>query len=501
LHSDGLRQGSLQKTERLKSFSKLLAVFSVLLTPWLIQVVLCPSGQVPTGYLIGWEDYWTFITKIEWGRLGNWTYTNQLTPETTGPVPIYLFYLFLGHISKWTGLSVLWVFHLARSAVGTTFLYLWWKFCRNHIQYPVVTALLGVFASFGFLGFLPMKGAEYLESFVQGHAAHIGLLGFTHYLFDGIAFLLLLDAYLTRKHIAVKSVLAGALLGMVHPFLLPLFPVILLVHSAIKRNFGMTVKMIFWSAIGSLPFVVPLFITYLNEPWLSGWREQTAIPFAWWETLILISLTFGLAGIIAWVKIPRAIKGNNLQQISAIWLIVAGLMVFFIPLPNNREYAFFLSLPISIIATPVFVEFFNRINTQKINWVLISLILFSCFYGGKTAVFTCVPNDGSYLPREMVDGLEWLRSQPEGIVACSSDVGLTIPVYTGYRPYVAHTSETIDAERKNEQVREFFKSEKPIPADYAVLTKKFDPKAPALKWEPVFTNSEITIWKIKEDES
>jgi hypothetical protein len=45
-------------------------------------------------------------------------------------------------------------------------------------------------------------------------------------------------------------------------------------------------------------------------------------------------------------------------------------------------------------------------------------------------------------------------------------------------------------------MRELFKTGKQIPVEYAVLTKKFDEKAQKLKWESVYTNSEITIWEI-----
>jgi len=453
---------------------------------------------VPTGYFIGWEDYWTFITKIDWGSLGNWTYTNQMTPEAVGPVPIYLFYLLLGHISKWTGLSVMWVFHLARSAVGAAFLWMWWSFCRRHTEHYIVTAIIGLFASFGFLSLLPIASAEYLELAVQAHAAVAGLLGFTHYLFDGMAFLLLLEAYLSGEHIEVRSLAAGAMLGMVHPFLLPLIPGVLIVHSAIRREFKAAIKISFWAAIGSLPFVVPMFSAYLAEPWLKTWREQTAISFLWWETLILVSLTFGLAGIVAWANLPRALKGNCLQQISAVWLVLAALLVFFAPLPNSREYGFFLSIPVSIIAAPVIVRFSERVNTMKVNLVLISLIIFCCAHGARSTLDVWAPNEFTYVSKEMIAGLEWLKSKPKGIVACSADVGLMVPHFTGHRPWVAHTSETIDSRVKNEQMRRMFKAGKLIPADYAFLTKKFDKKAPELPWKPAYENPEIKIWKLSK---
>jgi hypothetical protein len=480
--------------ERLKSFSLFLAVsFTVLLSPWLVQLILCPANQIPTGLLLGGEDYWTFLVKMEWGRLGHWSYTNQLTPEATGPAPIYLFYLFLGYISKWTGISILWVFHAVRSIMGAVFLWVWWNFCRQHTKFPALTAVLGVFASAGAISLLPVENASYLDQFIQGHAIIGGLFGFTHYMLDGIAIILLLRAYLERNQVIIRSLCAGALLGMVHPFLLPLFPGIIFVHSLMKRDMLIAVKIGFWTAIGSLPFVVPMFLAYLSEPWLSTWREQTDSIFMWWENLCLLIATFGLAGIAAWLGIPKALKGDRLQQVSALWLIVAGILVFFAPLPNRREFAFFLSIPVGIIASPIFVDLSGRINTMKVNLVLIAAVTFSCITGAQTAAITWMPN--SYIPKDMVAGLEWLKEQPEAVVACSPEVGLMIP-FTGHRPWVAHSSETIDARNKIKQMREMFEGGELIPADYAVLTKKYDEKAPELKWEPVFTNSEITIWEI-----
>jgi hypothetical protein len=475
--------------ENLKRFIKFFSLaFTVLLLPWLLQVILCPADQVPTGMLLEWQDYWTFITKTEWGRLGNWSYTNQLTPETTEPAPIYFFYLLLGHLAKWTGLSAMWVYHLGRSTLGAIFLWMWWSFCRRHTKHALVTAILGIFASFGFLGHLPIAKAEYLELCVQAHAAQTGLIGFPHYTLDGIAFLLLLEAYITGKLVVIRSLLAGALLGMVHPFLLILLPVVFIVHSFLKRSLPAAFKISFWAALGSLPFVVPMILAFMSKPWLTTWREQTAMSFTWWETIIMLSLTFGLAGIVAWIRLPNALRGDKLQQVSAIWMVAAALLVFFAPLTNNREYVFFLSIPVSIIAIPAFIKFAKRKS------ILLVLMLISCGFGAGLTIESYFPSTLSYMPREVIAGLNWLEGQPPSVVASTPNVGLMIPYYAGQKPWAAHVAETVDYQHKTKQVEEFFNNHMLIPADYAVKIK--GQQIPDLPWEPVYQNTKIKIWEI-----
>ncbi|NSW82715.1 MAG: hypothetical protein HPY90_05480 [Syntrophothermus sp.] len=487
-----------------------ITAFAVLLLPWLIQVALTPEGYVPTGHLLGYEDYLTFIAKMKWGEQGHWTYINRFTTEPTEPAPIYFFYLLLGHIARLTGLSLLWVFHLARSVLGALCLLFWWEFCRKHVRHPVVAFLIGIFASFGYVK--PGSSLFFHQMYVQGHAAYTCLLGFTHYTIDFMAILALFEAYLSMRH--WLAVLAGIGLSMVHPFLLILFPVIILVHALMfRREYlkdAITVALL--AGVGALPFALPMYLAYQKIEWLKIWREQTYYPMPWHLILFRLVLSFGLAGIIAWARIPWVMRRDKaldevlrcrmVEKVSGIWMVLAALLVIFAPLPNRREFGFFLSLPIGVLAAPWLVEFSERITTTKRNYMLPVLVLLCTFYGMAVVPLLCVPDTTSYHSDQMVEGLKWLEanSNPEDGVICTWMSGIFIPVYIEHpRPWVAHVAETINYDEKVEKVRQYFlrDGKADIPLKWAVLVKQVDKDVPRLSWEPVYENDEIVIWENK----
>jgi hypothetical protein len=478
-------------------------MFLLLLLPWLIQVAATPPGYIPTGHLTGYSDYVTFIAKIEWGRAEHWTYIDRYTSEVTEPVPMYWLYLLLGHLARWTGLSSLWDFHLARSLLGAISLLMWWLFCGRYSRYPSVSFVLGLWASFGFIPLL--GGSLQHELFVQGHAAYIGLLGFPHYLVDFLAILALFSAYLSERRTVLLPILAGVGFGAVHPFLLALYPAVILVQALvwereqIKRALTVTV----WAGLGALPFVLPLFFAYMNTEWLQIWREQTATQLSWWDDVLRLIVTFGIAGILAWVAVPKALRaGVRAEKLAAVWMLVSGLFFLCAPLPNRREFAFFLSLPVGLLAAPLLAGFSRKVNTLKHNFLLPALVVFCCAFAFRytAEIFVMVPD--MYLHKDLIAGLEWMEkhSKVNDTVICTWGTGSLIPMYIKHpRPWVGHPTETLQFKSKIEAVRPFFAGKSALPGEWAVLAKRIDEDLPRLKKKPAYENQEITIWMLKEE--
>jgi len=74
--------------------------------------------HVFTGILINPIDGNSYLAKMAEGWRGDWLFT---LPYTTDPGPgalIFTYYLFLGHLARWTGASLDLVYHAARAAGG-----------------------------------------------------------------------------------------------------------------------------------------------------------------------------------------------------------------------------------------------------------------------------------------------------------------------------------------------------------------------------------------------
>lgn len=481
----------------MRKFYWFILIFIVLLFPWILNVIACPAGAQPLGLLAGGVDYATFLGKIEYGRMGHWLYANRFTPEITQEVPIYFFYLLLGNIARWLGISTIWMFHIVRSLFGALALLMWWQFCKRFSNSTIVF-LIGIFASCGLL-YTISNTYEFVELTVAGRALFWSLWGFPHYALDFIGILLILKAYFDREHIITYSLLAGFLIGMVHPFLFLILLSVLLIHALWQKDFWAGVKIASLVVIGSLPFTIPMLISFTQVEWLDEWRRQTEMQFTWIETIYYHFFTFGLAGIIAWTSIYTFRKKDSITQFYYIWLALAIILSFLVPMPNQREFMMFATIPIAIIATPYIANFAKKHSTLRYNILLVSLVGISTFYAMLVAGMMFDYSNISYVSDDTIAAYKYLEknSQPEDVVISTPQLGLYLPVYVDKpRPYVAHPSETMKAKERRNNVNKFFKENKEIDARWAMLQKEED--LPRLKQKPVYENPEIIIWKLKE---
>jgi len=79
------------------------------------------------------EDYAVHLSMMQAGRLGDWAYQLRFTDENHSPAYLRLFYLVLGHISKWIGLGVEATYQLARWLFGFGTLYFIYEVCQRFL--------------------------------------------------------------------------------------------------------------------------------------------------------------------------------------------------------------------------------------------------------------------------------------------------------------------------------------------------------------------------------
>ena len=94
-------------------------------------------------------DYAVHISMMQAGRMGDWTYQMRFTSEEHQPAFLRMFYIILGHISKWINLDVENTFHVARWIFGFIALYSIYKLCtkifpnQNHARGAFLLSVLG----------------------------------------------------------------------------------------------------------------------------------------------------------------------------------------------------------------------------------------------------------------------------------------------------------------------------------------------------------------------
>ena len=71
--------------------------------PYLVAWGVTPESAHFTGLIFNPQDGNSYIAKMRQGFAGSWSFRLPYTPEPHDGAPVYLFYLFWGHVARWTG--------------------------------------------------------------------------------------------------------------------------------------------------------------------------------------------------------------------------------------------------------------------------------------------------------------------------------------------------------------------------------------------------------------
>lgn len=499
-----------------------ILTFVILITPYLYQLMNAPPGYTATGFFAGGADYATFIAKMKWGMEGHWTYENRYTGEDTEPVPIYQFYLFLGHLAGWTGLSLPWVFHLTRSFLGAFTLIYLWQLIKKHVPVnPVIATILSILASGGFL-----EASDYLfgtefnkdhsDFFLQGRV-WLAYLTYPHYCLELLGVLILLDSYLSAR--PWLALFGGGLISLVHPFLLGLFCPVILLSSLAVNNLKKAITCCAFATLGALPVIFPLYLAMQKVEWLRVWRDQTYRPTPHFIKFFILG--YGLTGLAGWYGFAKWMAKRDKKIILwVIWLVLAVVLSYLAPFPNKREYAFFISIPIGILAAP-WIEKLTRwvtgnatgVKRKVIQGVVILFCTWQCLVTYGDYIISSTNNEtpsGNYIPPEYQTVFRMIDDTGVNqVVLTNYWLGNIIPAHTRSRPFIGHISETLNFKEKKEKAEVFLEGKmssqemvtflKQNNISWILLDKGVqEEKVLSQKLgSPAFVSRELTAWRIQ----
>jgi len=100
-----------------------LIILALLITlPYLFAVIAGGDDRIFGGFLMNPQDGNSYLAKMEEGWRGEWKFTLPFTAERSEGAYLFLFYIFLGHIARFTGISIVLIFHITRM-LGAFFLF------------------------------------------------------------------------------------------------------------------------------------------------------------------------------------------------------------------------------------------------------------------------------------------------------------------------------------------------------------------------------------------
>jgi hypothetical protein len=486
----------------MRRHSTALVIFIVLFlttAPYLYAASIDHRGAVFAGMLQNPIDGASYLAKMRQGWNGSWLFH---LPYTAGPStghPIFLFYLFLGHLARVTGTSLVVIYHAARATGSVLMILAMARFFHEVLPDTQSARFSLILASFGAgLGWLfyPLIG---MTSDFWVTEAYPFLAAYTNPHFPiGLAILIWLlsgqNVPSARPAEGARLIVGAALLSVILPFAVVVLLIVqwlTTLWDAIRTRRFYLLRPILLAA-GGMPYLIYQYLVISSDPSLRAWNLQNLTPAPLsWDLIISLSPALVLA-IIGSIFIER--KRYITGRILIVWVITAMILLV---IPFNLQRRFMLGLYIPLAGLTAF------------GWIASARIRFMKRYGRLLVMIFSVPtilmvlaagisgivgrDSQLYLSADEYGVMKWMQTNvpTQAVVLGAPDTGLFIPSRAGQQVIYGHPFETINATRNKELVEKTLRGDIPtselenivgVPIDYLFWGPReleFSPSPPA----------------------
>lgn len=476
---------------------------ALLLLPYLLGHWLSPAGSIYTGLLQNVEDG-TYLSAIAQGHAGAWVYRDLFTLEPHTPVFIEGFYLFLGHVGRWLGLSVVGAWHLGLFVGDVAVFLATFLFAATFLRQRGarwMAYLLALGGSGWDVVRLPQawewtRAAEAVPLDLKMPESHLffSALTYPHFV-AGITFILLFFLLLLyawgqppgrrRRLFLLGAGAANLALAVIYPFLILLLAAVM---GGTLLLLMFRARRILWrqgiELTATLLIPLPLYLYYFRAIQTSSvyraWNAQAVTlsphPLHYLLTYAPL-LLLALAGWRAW----RRMEPPAQLAFAFLWVWVgAAALLLYLPVPPQRRFVEGLQIPLATLAayglTTAVLPWLLRARPIKallrrpryrpagVRRLLLLLILLGnsvmslYLYTGALATLALIQPYPLFRPQEEIAAMTWLRdaSGPGDRVLASYWTGSYLPASTGDAVFVGHLYETLDFATRKAEAEQFF---------------------------------------------
>jgi hypothetical protein len=408
----------------------------------------------------------TYLAKMQQGYDGAWRFTLPYECETGEGAYVYLYYLFLGHVSGWLGLTCLFVYHFSRLVNGIIFILVLAVFISKVIPDQTWARralwLSGLGSGMGWLA-LPFNVVT-ADMWLAEAYPFLSILANPHFpLGMAIAlgiFVLVISQENWRNTLLVSGLCL--LLSVVQQFLLVIVLILLFVITGyriiLKKD--RRIKFLVLGVIGGLPYLVYQFWALTSDPILSQWTVQnlTPAPVIW--NLILSLSPVIIVAAFAIIQYQRLVSDHKFMVV--IWFLVS-LILAYLPFALQRRFLVGIYIVSSLLAVLVILVISKNPSTQsRIYRIILCLSL------PGAAIILLVMASGIisrapslYLTKSENNALNWLaNNSPKGsLVIASPELGNFIPARSGNCVIYGHEFESINSEERSSALISFYSGE------------------------------------------
>jgi hypothetical protein len=485
--------------EWVAAFLVALLTVAVVTLPYALGYALSRPGTVFSGVIMNPEDTQSYFAKMLQGFEGKWLYTIPFTPEQHAPAFLGGFYLALGHLARWTGLTIEGVWHLARIFAGLFLFLVTFGFIGTFLQDRQerwAAYLLALFSSgLGWLLFV-LQQPYWLGAFPVDFKMPEAHLFFSAMTFPHVALgtgLVVVSIWLIfqigngHPKSWTLSVLAGVTnlaIGIAYPFLIYLVIFTAAIYWLVLSVRARKIDWMLTTRLG-ISFIIPaplyLYYAYANQSndVFRSWADQAVTSSPPWPHYLIAFGTLLLLALLPVAK--RRINSRYIDKMTLLWIwIIAAALLVYLPINAQRRFVQGVQIPLSILASVGLIRVFlpgiastklykkilkhPRYTDAGLRRLLItSIILFfslsNLYVLADVSVTAAIRQTYPFFRQQSeLEVVDWLHENTErtAVVLAAYETGNYVAARAGNRVVIGHWAETVNWEEKYDQTNRFY---------------------------------------------
>jgi hypothetical protein len=457
------------------------------LLPLVVAALASPRGYTFSGFVYEARDGVSYVAKATEGLEGRWLYHDPYTSEAQPSTLIYTPYLVLGQLDRPFRVPLAAVIQVARLALAVALLQVLWRLAAaatvvaGHRRLAFLLVLLGGGVGAFTGGHLDIFGYHFvsLDVSVSGTVGLQTLSLAPHVLLAclGSAWLGLLWVRQEEAPRWRRDLLAGTwslLVSAAYPQVAVLWAVIAAVAWLCTRQRRM-LPMVAAITAGALPYAAYGMYLKQSNPVFASWPPHGDVdvgdPLSFILFGHLLMLPFALLALRARWRGRAASPGTlGLVGISAVWLVVAAVLMYMPGLPAVMQRVFYGSfIPFGLLTADGLWRW-SRDRPRPSRRMLVYPAMLMCVAGaqavGEGVATPLLHRDDAalYFPTDEARVLRSVaRARPGGggLVMNSFLSGLFVPGLSGQDTYIGFPFETLDLTAKNAAAVRLYRSRDP----------------------------------------
>jgi hypothetical protein len=499
MHVERVNWREIISRERLIVFLVALSATTIVSIPYILGYALSKPGTSFSGVIMNPEDTQSYFAKMLQGYDGHWLYTIPFTPEPHNPAFLGGFYLALGHVARWFGITIEAVWHITR-LVSNVFLFMTtFGFIATFLpdrRSRWIAYLVAIFGSgLGWLLFL-LQQPKWLGAFPVDFKMPEAHLFFSALTFPHVALgtgLLMVSFWLIYSvgsghekswRLAFLAGVSNLAIGIVYPFLYYLVALTIVIYwivltwRARRFEWQRTTKFLV-----SLFLALPLYIYYaytyqINEVFRT-WSEQAVTSSPPWPHYLIAYGPLLLLAFLPLLSQKRASGYADRTLFLWIWIVSAAILVY-APLNPQRRFIQGLQVPLSILAAEGLIIFllprlvetriyqrivahprYDNAGLQRliITFIIAFMALSNLYILADTSLTTAIRQPYPFFRQKSeLEVMEWIRDNTDrsAVVLSAYETGNYVAAHAGNRVVLGHWAETVDWDAKYEQTARFY---------------------------------------------